>query len=123
MRCIQACASDRRAQWHRLGTGLHEGEASGLVACCTSLCLQRDAASTETEIVKVFMLQRASAVAANVSLMRLCLMQAEPAKWAGWVALGTDDVSVLVDEQLHDVADWEHNFKALKVRQMMTQVR
>ncbi len=46
----------------------------------------------------------------------LLLMQAEPAKWAGWVAIEVDDLAQLVDEQLHDVTDWDNNLKALKVR-------
>ena len=43
------------------------------------------------------------------------MLQAELGKWAGWLASGTDDMANLVDEQLHNVADWESNFKALKV--------
>ncbi len=44
-------------------------------------------------------------------------MQAEPSNWAGWVVMNTDDMAQLVDDQLHDVADWETNLKALKVKQ------
>ena len=47
----------------------------------------------------------------------LLLMQAEPVKWAGWVGTEADDLAQLVDEQLHEVADWDHNLKALKVSQ------
>ena len=46
----------------------------------------------------------------------LLLMQAEPVKWTGWVATEVDDLAQLVDEQLHEVADWDNNLKALKVR-------
>ena len=51
----------------------------------------------------------------HVSIL-LLLMQAEPVKWAGWVATEADDLAQLVDEQLHEVADWDNNLKALKVR-------
>lgn len=47
----------------------------------------------------------------------LLMMQAEPIKWAGWVATEVDDLAQLIDEQLHEVADWDNNLKALKVRQ------
>ena len=47
----------------------------------------------------------------------LLLMQAEPVKWAGWVATEVDDLAQLVDEQLREVADWDNNLKALKVIQ------
>jgi len=49
--------------------------------------------------------------------MSVLSMQAEPIKWAGWVATEVDDLAQLVDEQLHEVADWDTNLKALKVRQ------
>ena len=39
----------------------------------------------------------------------------EPAKWAGSLVAGSDDMAKLVEEQLHETADWEDNFKALKV--------
>ncbi|DBA90074.1 TPA: hypothetical protein ACH3X2_004335 [Trebouxia sp. C0005] len=41
-------------------------------------------------------------------------LQAEPIKWAGWVATEVDDLAQLIDEQLHEVADWDNNLKALK---------
>lgn len=52
----------------------------------------------------------------HLSITKL-LMQAEPTKWAGWVATEVDDLAQLVDEQLHEVADWDNNLKALKVSQ------
>ncbi|EDO38992.1 predicted protein [Nematostella vectensis] len=33
-----------------------------------------------------------------------------------WVVLGSIDLDALVDKHLHDVADWERNFRALKAR-------
>ena len=42
-------------------------------------------------------------------------MQAEPVKWERWLPSGADDMAKLVDEQLHEVADFEVNLKALKV--------
>lgn len=46
----------------------------------------------------------------------ICVLQMEPAKWAGWLVAGSDEMAKLVDGQLHETADWEDNFKALKVR-------
>ncbi|KAL3130926.1 hypothetical protein ABBQ38_000251 [Trebouxia sp. C0009 RCD-2024] len=40
-------------------------------------------------------------------------LQMEPAKWAGWLVAGSDEMAKLVEEQ-HETADWEDNFKALK---------
>ena len=36
-------------------------------------------------------------------------------KLQDWVALGTVDLDSFVDERLHEVSDWELNFKYLKV--------
>jgi len=33
-----------------------------------------------------------------------------------WVVLGSYDLEEFVDEHLHELSDWERNFKALKVR-------
>ena len=43
------------------------------------------------------------------------MLQAEPAKWAKWVVPSTEGIPAMIDDQLHDVADWDSNFKALKV--------
>ena len=44
------------------------------------------------------------------------MLQAEPGKWADWVALGTVELADLVDSQLTEIADWELNLKMLKVQ-------
>lgn len=44
------------------------------------------------------------------------VLQAEPGKWADWVALGTVELADLVDSQLTEIADWELNLKMLKVQ-------
>ena len=44
------------------------------------------------------------------------VLQAEPCKWADWVALGTVELADLVDSQLTEIADWELNLKMLKVQ-------
>lgn len=46
------------------------------------------------------------------------LTQAEPAKWAEYVAAEPGDLAQLVDGQLQSVGDWEANFKALKVSRL-----
>ena len=44
------------------------------------------------------------------------VLQAEPGKWADWLALGTVELADLVDSQLTEMADWELNLKTLKVQ-------
>lgn len=45
----------------------------------------------------------------------MVLLQMEPGKWAGWIMTDSNEMVKLVDEQLQETADWENNFKALKV--------
>ena len=45
----------------------------------------------------------------------MMVLQVEPAKWSRWLMAGSDEMAKLVDEQLHETADWENNLKALKV--------
>ena len=49
------------------------------------------------------------------------LLQMEPGKWAGWIMTDSNEMVKLVDEQLQETADWENNFKALKVSVCVTQ--
>lgn len=51
---------------------------------------------------------------ASIVTTLVVLLQAEPGKWAGWLMTGSDEMVKLVDEQLHETADWENNLKALK---------